>query len=257
MSVTYVKEGELEDKKKSTMILGLPGVGKTRLAGTWPNPFFIDVDKGAASAHRGHVNRVEVDLDRGTRKSVIQILKKLNKQEAENGVIHYDVAEGPTLEIGTVVIDTLDAIQKACKTFEILGGKSNMSWDDYGRLLELMTELMLEWNNLPCHIVVCGHTKQREEEGERYGIATIKLAGSLRDEVPDWFDVILHVQAGQDGRRFVMSQPLVSRGVRYLAKDRHGLLTGLSNEKGFIELEDAGDGYPSSKIADAICGKGE
>ena len=54
-NVQYVppEEGQKTDLAR-VCILGEPGAGKTRLAATFPTPFFLDMEKGAASARAVH-----------------------------------------------------------------------------------------------------------------------------------------------------------------------------------------------------------
>ena len=78
------------------------------------------------------------------------------------------------------------------------------------------------------------------------------VQGSLRTQMPRWFSLILHLVAGPDSKRFVVTQPTISKGHRYVAKDRHGALSGLG-DKGIITLQMGEGGYPPSTIADAIC----
>ena len=70
--------------------------------------------------------------------------------------------------------------------------------------------------------------------------------------MPRWFDYILHLVAGSDGKRFVISQPMTVKGYQYKAKDRHNLLAGMASNS-VIELP-AEDGYPSSQITNVIIG---
>jgi len=59
---------------------------------------------------------------------------------------------------------------------------------------------------------------------------------------------------GPDGKRYVVMQPMISKGYRYQAKDRHNRLTPLG-KNGVIDL--AGEnGYPDTAIARVVCGLG-
>lgn len=255
----FYEAGQQQHEPRKVMILGQPGSGKTRLAGTFPHPFFIDIDRGARTALQGgeSPNRVQLEMSVTTRKEVKAILSKLSQQEPnEAGIITYEV-QGTEIQIGTVVIDTLSALQEACQIYEVMRGARTMDWDKYGQLLSLMQELVPEWQNLPVHIVVNCHSKKREVEGDKIDEASPNLAGSIRDRLPKWFDLILHMQVGSKGERFVVTDDVVIRGVRYLAKDRHDELVPLleKNSK-YIKLDNL-DGYPDNRIADLIVGGGD
>jgi hypothetical protein len=255
----FYQAGEDRVEPRKIMILGRPGSGKTRLAGTFPKPFYIDIDKGAKTALKGKQspNRVQLDMSAGTRKEVKAILGKLSQRKPdENGIITYEVGGEHEIEIGTVVIDTLSALQEACQIYEVMRGARTMDYDKYNQLLSLMQELVPEWQNLPVHIVVNCHSKKRDVEGERFDEVKPNLTGSIRDLLPKWFDLILHMMVGRDGKRYVVTDEVVISGVKYLAKDRHDELAHLleGSEK-YFKLEDL-DGYPDSRIADVITGDG-
>ena len=66
----------------------------------------------------------------------------------------------------------------------------------------------------------------------------------------------MHVASGVDGERLVITQPMISRGVRYMAKDRHDVLSKLQGNKPWIDVTSK-TGWPNDSIAKAICGDRE
>jgi hypothetical protein len=152
-----------------------------------------------------------------------------------------------------VVIDSIGAIQQPVKMYEVLRGRSRMERNDWDTLLNLLTPLVLDWHAVPVNVVVIAHTKRTDGEGNKPGSMGFGVQGSLRSQMPRWFSHILHIVAGPDGQRFVVTQPTVSKGYRYLAKDRHNSLTHLG-DKGIIPLPADEDGYPDGTIAQVICG---
>lgn len=225
--------------KTTTCIIGEPGGGKTRLAGSWPKPFFIDIDNGAQSARPdGGVRREVIPTDRNILKDVRSKLKDLSKDDS----------------VETVVIDSVNMIQQAVKV-AILRGRTKMQLQDWDQMLNLMVPLVMDWHAVPKHIVVIAHSRRRERDGYP-DIMTFAVQGTLRSQMPRWFDYILHLNVGQKGNRFVMTQPVVHQGVKYLAKDRHQAFKDIANESGIVELEN-NDGYPGYRVANAICGISE
>lgn len=223
-------------EKTTTCILGEPGGGKTRLAGTWPRPFFVDVDNGAASAiPGGEVMRERIPTDRNILKVIRGKLKELDKRD----------------DLDTIVIDSINMVQQAVKV-AILRGRTKMQLQDWDQMLNLMMPLVVDWHAVSKHVVVVAHSRRREKEGQP-DLLTFAVQGSLRSQMPRWFDCILHLNVGKEGQRFVMTQPIIYRGVKYMAKDRHQVLKDVSNDSGIIKLEN-NDGYPSDRIARAVTG---
>jgi len=235
--------------------MGEPGTGKTRLAATFPDPFFLDLEPdGATTALPGGVNRIEIPTDSSTLSNVRKAIQSLANSKFEDGRLLYQTSAGE-ISVGTLVIDSIDALQRAVASFEILKGRTKMEMQDWGVLLEKMSPLVLEWSALSIGVVVVSHVKIKEsdDKADKVRDAVLAVRGALKDEMPRWFSHILHIVSGPDAKRVVITQPLIRRGFRYLAKDRHNSLAGISDQRGVVSLP-AEDGYPSSEIADIICG---
>lgn len=249
MSTRIVPAGQPDKTLAARVcIMGDPGVGKTRLAGTFPHPFFIDCENGAGTATPEGPNRLVIPMGATLVNDVKDALKKLNKQkpDAEGFITYRD------MKIGTVVLDSADAIQQAAKVFSILRGRTKMERADWGTLLEIMTPVLLEWQSLPINAIIIAHTKRRAGETKRPGELGFSVQGALKDQMPRWFSIIMHIMAGTDGARYVVTQPMIHKNNRIQAKDRHNVLAELVDRNGIIKLP-AKDGYPSQDIANAIC----
>lgn len=225
----------------------------TRLSATFPDPLFLDLENGAATARREGVNRILIPTDANAASNVLSIINRLASLPVQDGRILFK-PEGAdqAVPVATLVIDSLDALQQSIKMFRILRGRTKMELQDWDMLLNELQPLVLAWNALPIHVVVVAHSKREEGEEGRPGDMNFSVQGSLKAQIPRWFDYILHIAAGADGKRYVVTQPTISRGYRYTAKDRHGRLKELG-KNGIIELESE-DGYPDNTIANRICG---
>lgn len=255
MSITYAAPGQRKGTGTQVGILGLPGVGKTRLAATFYKPLFIDLEPdGARTALDDGVHRAVVSMSPTTVADTIKLIQALKKAPENDRVVEFKLGEN-IIEVGTLVIDTLNVIQRSLQTFKILRGRSVMERRDWGVLLEEMQKLVLEWAGLPVDVVIVCHAKSREDEGKKINVVDFAVRGGLRDELPGWFSNIIHITAGKDGRRFVVSQPGVYNNTRFVAKDRHGVLVSLRDEKTKLIEITSEDGYPNRDIALAICGR--
>ena len=255
MNVEYVPANSGKAEAHRICIMGEPGTGKTRLAATFPDPFFLDIERGAATARPEGVNRLIIPTDRNTLKVVRQVLEAMAKSPVEDGRIIYQTPSGEKVKIGTVILDSVDAIQQPVNMYGILHGRSKMERSDWDTLLNLMTPLVLDWHALPVHLVAIAHTKRVDGENGKPGTMDFSVQGALRSQMPRWFSLILHLVAGPDGKRFLVSQPTIAKGYRYVAKDRHNLLKVLGRPKspGIIDVPADEDGYPTSQVAEAIC----
>ena len=247
----FVPAGSNEGALARVLIIGEPGTGKTRLAGTFPNPLFVDLENGAETARPGGVNRFIVPTDSNTVAAVNKIINAC-KKPAQDNTIQFQVND-QSFPVSTLVIDSLDAIQQSIKAFEILRGRTRMERNDWDALMNRMMPLVLGWNSLPIHVVAIAHVKRSNGEGSKPGNMDLAVQGAMRTQMPRWFDYILHVVAGKNGKRHVIIQPMPINGYSYLAKDRHNRLAKLSDSS-HIPLPANEDGYPEDRIARIICG---
>ena len=248
MNTRFVPPGAERKDPARVLILGEPGVGKTRLAATFPDPLFVDIETdGSASALPEPPARVIVPMTPNTLRDTISVLKAIKANKTGPGLYTY---EGTPVR--TVVIDPIDQIQRSVQT-KILAGKDVMQMRNWGQLLEQMYPLVLEWSGLDCYLVVVGHVKRQADDDNRNKPveATLAVRGALKSELPGWFSIILHVIAGVEGKRSVVSQPMISKGVRYVAKDRHNVLASLGSP--LIDITSK-SGWPGPEVANTICG---
>jgi len=249
----FVPAGPPGPVRARICIMGEPGSGKTRLAATFPNPFFLDLENGAGTARPGGVPRLVIPTDAAALKNVRTAVQTLARATLTNGqLVHKPAGTETPLTIGTLVLDSIDALQQPVKMFEVLKGRSKMEREDWDTLLNLLQPLVLEWNALPIHVVVIAHTKRTEGEKGRPGTMDFGVQGALKTQMPRWFDYILHITTGPDGSRALVVQPTIHKGYRFLAKDRHNQLAPVS-KGGLIELPGK-NGYPDDLIAQTVCG---
>lgn len=237
-------------KSRMVLILGRPGVGKTRLAGSFPEPFILDLENGADTAYPGKVRKIDIPTDAKTLATVKATVQSMSQCPFEDGALQ--TSHGP---VQTIVVDSMDAIQQAVMDFSILkGSKTKMERSDWGTILNMVRPTLLLLRNLPIHAVVTAHTKTRDGEQNKSGVMDLAVQGALRDQMPRWFDVIMHIAEQPNAKRMLVTQGQIWNQYRWLAKDRHNLLRPLADAKGLVQLDVDEDFYPCSAVADAIVG---
>jgi len=243
MTLYIPKDGETGGPAR-VCILGEPGVGKTRLAASFPDSFIIDLENGASSTNRPRLNILPSANARNQLQAELKKIKNYDRDK-DGALLH---PKG--FRIGTVVIDSIDAVQEFEKYYGILMGKSKMKIQDWDTLYNIVFPVVLDWSALPVHVVVVAHVKQEEGEGTGVGVKGFSLQGAFKNRMPRWFDYIIHLTSGPDGQRYAVTHPMITKGYKYTAKDRHGTLDPLK-KAGVIEIP-AVDGFPSDAIAQAI-----
>lgn len=266
-SVTHRSAGEQSGgKRRSVLLLGAPGSGKTRFAGSFPVPLFLDYDQGSGSAcPDGPPEALLITTEKSTLTTSINIVDavKSGKFDLDTGLSTFTYAKRE-YACATLVVDPINRIQSACKQFDILKGKAHMERDDWDTINNKMVPLLLGLNSLPINVVVVCHVRGRDgytnsTTGIRYpNEMQPALQGALRDALPGYFDIVMHlIVTNSKGDRALATSERVFQGYKLLgAKDRHRLLHDMLDEKtGVVPVPCNEHGYPIPDVARAICGK--
>lgn len=187
------------------LVYGESGVGKTRFASTWPNCFFIDLEKGMASV-RTTVDRVQTD----DWDVVVEVFKALRRD------CPYD----------TIVIDSLNELQKIIMA-NIMKKFPNVrrSYDntpqvgDYGKMLNDFNEVIRRFMSLPTHLVLIAQVQSQVYETD---LVKPQLTGkNASGDVCRLMDCVgyLHKIDDEDSTR-----ALAFDATRFVSKDRSDLL---------------------------------
>lgn len=227
-------------------IIGDEGSYKTLLASTFPHPYFLDVDNGAA--HTNSYRFCDIPKTAAGYTSVKNEIAKLARlRPGKDGLLTHSM-EGETFKVGTVVLDTLDEMQ-------ILAGMGVPTGDQrkyYRELLKrLRDEIVYPLKNINAHIIVIAHTRTWDVENDlkaagQIAQRTLALEGSIRNALPGWFDVILHITNTSANKRMMLTQPTTRGPWRFLAKDRYHVFGGKE-----YEVKMSGD-KPDAALAQMI-----
>jgi hypothetical protein len=227
-------------------IIGDPGSYKTLLASTFPHAYFLDVDGGAA--HTGCYRQGDIPKSKAGYQLVkkeIDALRRLTP--GADGLLMHTV-DGTTFPVGTVVLDTLDETQILAS----LGISSGDPRKYYKELLrKLRDEIIYPLKDINAHVIVIAHTKTWQVDGEQKAAGqvtrrTLALEGAVRNALPGWFDVILHIVNERGGKRTMLTQPTFKGQWEFLAKDRYHVFGGKQ-----FEVKMVGD-RPDPSLAQLI-----
>lgn len=164
------------------LMLGNPGVGKTRWAGFWPRPFFLDFDDGMMSlADRQvpYIGTVGPDSMKNT-EDVLSVLDDMKRQALDPGSRRFD----------TVVVDTLDKFQRFAIAERLREtGRAGLSgWEDWGWLDARMQAVFTRLFGLRMHVLVNVHLKQYGDDEDIYWLP--KLKGDARESIAEDFSLV-------------------------------------------------------------------
>lgn len=240
----------------ATFVIGETGLGKSRLAGTWPSPLWLNGEPdGPTTALRGRRKppTIDIKMDNNAINVLNEHLEALSRLTPdENGLITYK-----GVQVGSVVLDSFDAFQDIAK-MRILGkSRTTMEQRDWGTLETIMRWPLIHLGNIQVPVVIISHVKTYDRGENRNGRKWWSAQGGITTRLDRLASEILHIVLVEDKRngtyaRAVATQQYPVDGYILLAKDRNQRLAHLANKNGLILIEGE-DGYPPDDIAKAIC----
>lgn len=151
--------GEL--RRLAACVYGRGGVGKTTLLGTMPGKgLVIDVPQVEGGT--------SVLADKASKIDVLPIVK----WEELNDVYRY--LKAGEHDYKWVAIDTLTAVQELAKRKslaerDLAADPHQVTMQDWGKIAQLMAELVYTFRLLPIHVIFLAQEKQRDRGGEEGG----------------------------------------------------------------------------------------
>ena len=176
-------------------VYGATGVGKTRFAGTFPNPFFIDADRGLRTLKDFHHPYYSLSKGQKVFSQIMVILGDLSKKAPP-----FD-----KLDIKTIVIDSLTELANFLLVESMKYPTSDKEisrqiedekpvWDDYAKLSGRMDTIVKKCRDLGLNFVATAGRKLDKDEttGEMLGLPNI--VGGYRDIVGHQFDEYFYLE---------------------------------------------------------------
>jgi len=178
-------------KKLNVLVYGVPGVGKTVFAATFPKPLFVDIDLGLMSvAHKK-----------------VAYFRPVN---------HADLRSTMTVEVlynfETIVVDSLTELHSFFLQ-EILrnANRDQAQLQDWGMAGERIVQFIMQLRKLPQHVVlICEERADKDEETGQISLGPA-LPGQLFKNVGRYVDLFFHMKmAVKDGKkgRYLITEPV-------------------------------------------------
>lgn len=178
---------EAQRRPLKILLYGQPGIGKSTLAMSAPNPIVIDWDDG--------IHRVAIEH----RKAYASPKRFSDFQNMidSNAFDKYD----------SIVIDTFGKMVDMM-AMEVQGYSKVLSQQGWGQVKNMFTSLITKLSSLNKHLIFTAHEIEEDDEvnGRKIKIKRISSAGASRKELPRELDMIGYMQIN-DGRRTIQFDP--------------------------------------------------
>lgn len=242
MALTIKRTGLAEygpsgDGILKVLLIGGPGVGKTRFSSYWPNPIYLDCEGGLSSVADRQVPYVSIKSSRDMLNALVELKKESAKPINER-------------VFNTVVVDTLDAFQRKVKDEWLLlnpNEKAFTGYDAWNYLDAKMQMLLTRLLNLEMNVIVCVHYREKNVTEGTGANATdrltyeLQLQGAVKDLVYNDFDLV-----GWMGKFFatVDGQRVEKRGLTFTPTEQKPFLKDrLNATPKWLEINFSYDDY--------------
>lgn len=202
-----------KNKFLNILVYGESGYGKTVFGSTAPDPLFLSAESGLLSLNRmGSFDFIEI-------KNFKDMIDAYNFLAVEKH------------SYKTIIIDSLTEIQTQCMDAildEKQKNKDEISFNDWGKLLNRMVDMVRKFRDLPCNLIVTCLQDNLMAEGGFTEKKIPMVQGSLKGKLPAYFDEVFFLFAkevkNEEGDT-VIKRGLITQGTdSYIAKDRSGML---------------------------------
>jgi len=196
----------------NALIYGGSGTGKTTSAGTFPEPYFFDFNRGMLSL-RGEDVKYDTYVDEDLRRpdAFRKYLDQVRRFKKE-------------LAFKTVVIDDLPTMAECVmRDIQLANGtiEQTPNLHEWQIIAKKVFEAIYELQMLDCHLVVIALEECIKDDvtGEIVNQPLI-MGRKLSERSPGWFDEVYRMQVGRDKNRNAVYQILTKSTRRYVAKSR-------------------------------------
>lgn len=185
MPIKMVRVGDLYGASEAqnllkVLIAGPPGAGKTRLAASFPNPIWLDMEGRLLSI------RERVDIP------VFQI-HTIGELEEVYAMVHQEPRVRRSLlngyEVKTVVLDTVDEMAKILMKERLNSEKAETpTFKDWGYFADKGRSILRGFRNLDLNVVINCHVRETSDNETGRSEKRPDISGSLGNELAAYFD---------------------------------------------------------------------
>ncbi len=198
-------------------VYGKPGVGKTTFCASGPKVLLVDMDEEGTLSVK----------DRNIDVTYVKTFEEID-------LLYWFLKKGDH-SYGTVALDTVTSLQRIGLSFVLKeAAELDLTKDpqmpdrrDYGKLTVALTDVLLNFRNLPMNLILTAHERSSSEEEGELDIYP-DLTPRIRSVYEGCVDIIGRLYTREiendEGKRKVVRRMLVGPHERYISKSRSSAL---------------------------------
>lgn len=223
MATTWIERIGFYDKpetqKARVLLFGDTGVGKTKLAGSFPNPFFFDADRGGKTLEDMKIPYLLLQREGCVYEEIMEVFRAIVNKKPP-----FD-----TLPVETIVVDSVTALADMLMTEAMKLGKVALDrtkvkpeWDHYSIIQAKLRSIITFAQDLSLNFVATCGTKLEKDDIRGTFVGKPNILGGYRDQVSFDFDDVVYMtcERNQTARKYIAYTGRVSY---FEAKSRSGL----------------------------------
>lgn len=186
----------------NVMVYGQPGAGKTMWASGSPMPLVIQTEpQGLASVFASNPDAHALIPDTWVDYvQVAQMLKAATQVTLDNGQVANQVnINGEEIQFQTLVLDSFTDLQVKC--IQALSGQTGakamdikstaqMSIQQWGKLSDVMAQVLRDLRALPCNVVVICLADERYDNEDRRRVVPLLAGRKMPSTVGQYFNAV-------------------------------------------------------------------
>jgi len=163
------------------LIAGFPGAGKTLVSSTWPDPFY-------ASAEGGLMSIADRDVPFADVRTISDLLKLKVALDQPADMVERLFG----FRIGTVVVDTIDEVQRILIRERLEETKKDqLQLGDWNYIAEQMSAIVRGFRNLNMHVIFTCHLKEVTDQESGRTSYKPQMQGGFADQIAANVDLAL------------------------------------------------------------------